>query len=120
LRHAACDRISAHRDYFRRVFAKRRSVGGRYHEILNVCGAGEIGKGEVAQRLASVMHALERGGRFFGSADQAQTNAVNSKDGGEKQSEQEEGDKHLGEGHGRVATAVSKFHIYHNQPIAFR
>lgn len=66
------------------------------------------------------MHDLECGGGFFGSVDQAETNAVNGKDGREEQSEQEEGNKDLRQGHSRVATAVAKFHIYHNQPIAFR
>jgi len=65
------------------------------------------------------MHALERGGGFFGSADQAETNAVNGENRWEKQSEQEKGDKDLGQGHGRVATAVSKFHILHNEPVSF-
>jgi len=66
------------------------------------------------------MNDLDRGGRFFGSADQAEAYAVDGKDGWEKQSEQEEGNKDLRQGHSRNATAVSNFHIYHNQLIAFR
>jgi len=66
------------------------------------------------------MDALEAGHRLFAGVDQAETDSVNFKNGGEKDSEQEDRDKDLDQGATGLGLTISKFHTFHNEPPVCR